>query len=128
MYLETNRMILREFTIDDLSDFHEIFSDEEVMEHTEPAYTLDKSRQFLSDFCINREPKGGFAAVLKETGKVIGYVLFKAIDEPEIYEIGWIFNKKYWRRITFLCETKEKGHKECGNKKVTKRSKPPEGR
>ena len=98
MYLKTNRMILREFTIDDLSDFHEIFSDEEVMEHTEPPYTLEKSKQFLSDFCINREPKGGFAAVLKKSKKVIGYVLFKPIDEPEIYEIGWIFNKNYWRK------------------------------
>ena len=98
MYLETDRMILRDFTINDLNDLHEIFGDAEVMRNTEPPYDREKTERFLTDFCIKRQPKGGFAAVLKETGKVIGYVLFKAIDEPEVYEIGWIFNKSYWRK------------------------------
>ena len=26
------------------------------------------------------------------------YVLFKPIDVAETYEIGWIFNKNYWRK------------------------------
>lgn len=98
MNIETERIVLRDFTIADLDDFHEIFGDAEVMRNTEPPYSREKSEKFLSDFCINRQPKGGFAAILKETGKVIGYVLFKSIDEPEIYEIGWIFNKNYWRK------------------------------
>ena len=98
MYLETERMILRNFAIEDLNDFHEIFSDPTVMENTEPPYDLEKSKEFLTNFCIERKPPGGFAAVLKETGKVIGYVLFKSIDYAEIYEIGWIFNKDYWRK------------------------------
>jgi len=98
MYLETERMILRDFTMDDLGDLHEIFSDPLVMKNTELPYDLEQSESFLKDFCVERDPKGGFAAVLKETGKVIGYVLFKSIDEPEIFEIGWIFNKDYWRK------------------------------
>lgn len=97
MFVETERMILRDFTIEDLSDLHEIFGDAEVMAHTEPPYDIDKTARFLTEFCIERVPKGAYAAALKETGKVIGYVLFKSIDEPEIYEIGWIFNKYYWR-------------------------------
>ena len=91
-------MILRDFTMEDLPDFHEIFGDSEVMKHAEPAYDLEKSEKFLRNFCVEREPKGGFAAVLKSSGKVIGYVLFKMIDEAEIFEIGWIFNKDYWRQ------------------------------
>ena len=98
MYIETERMILRDFTMNDLQDFHEIFNDPEVMKYAEPPYDLKKSKRFLKDFCIKRDPKGGFAATLKETGKVIGYVLFCPVDEPEIYEIGWIFNKNYWRK------------------------------
>ena len=97
MWLETERMILRDFTIDDLNDLHEIFGDAEVMANTEPAYDIRKTEGFLRAFCIERSPKGAFAAVLKATGKVIGYVLFNAFDEPEIFEIGWIFNKNYWR-------------------------------
>ena len=98
MYFETDRMVLREFTMDDFDDFYAIFSDAEVMKHTEPPYDKEKSMGFLREFCIEREPKGGFAAVLKETGKVIGYVLFCSVDEPEIYETGWVFNKAYWGR------------------------------
>ena len=98
MYLETDRMILRDFTTNDFDDFHEIFSDPIVMENTEPPYDRKKSANFLKSFCIERKPKGAFAAVLKETGKVIGYVLFKPIDAAGIYEIGWIFNKDYWRK------------------------------
>jgi len=133
MYLETERMILREFTMDDLNDFHEIFSDPIVMEHTEPPYDIKKSEKFLKEFCIERDPKGGFAVVLKETGKVIGYVLFKSIDEPEIYETGWIFNKDYWRKgyayeicsrlISYGFEEMEL-HKICAEAIDTKKSVP----
>ena len=64
------------------------------MEHTEPAYNLEKTQKFLSEFCIGEG--GAFAAVLKPSGKVIGYVLFRKDYESEIYEAGWIFNKDYW--------------------------------
>jgi len=106
MNLDTTRMILRDFTINDLDDFHEIFSDPVVMENIEPPYDRKKSEEFLRTFCIERKPKGAFAAVLKETGKVIGYVLFKSIDYDEIYEIGWIFNRNYWRKgyASEICE------------------------
>ena len=96
--LETERLILREFTVDDLNDLHEIFGDEEVMKNCEPVYDIAKTEEFLNEFCINNDPKMAFAAVLKENGKLIGYVLFKSIDEPEIFEIGFFFNKEYWRK------------------------------
>ena len=98
MNLETDRMILRDFNIDDLNDLHEIFGDHEVMKNCEPAYKKTKTKKFLQSFCINRKPKGAFAAILKENNKLIGYVLFKSLDEPGIFEIGWIFNKNYWKK------------------------------
>jgi RimJ/RimL family protein N-acetyltransferase len=109
MYLETQRILLRDFTMADGDALDEIFSDPVVMEHIAPVYSREKTLRFLKDFCIERVPKGAFAAVLKEdkenntTGKVIGYVLFKQVGEPErpeekIFEMGWIFNKDYWRK------------------------------
>jgi RimJ/RimL family protein N-acetyltransferase len=98
MHLETERMILRDFMAEDLDDLHEILGDEEVMKDLESAYDKAKTEDFLNRFCINRNPKGAFAAILKENRKLIGYILFNSIDEPEIYEMGWIFNKDYWRR------------------------------
>lgn len=93
MYIETERMYIREFTPEDVGDLHEILGDDETMKLCEPAYSYEKAESFLENFCIGR--RGALAAVLKENGKVIGYILFNPI-EADIYEMGWFFNRKYW--------------------------------
>lgn len=95
MFLETERMIIRDFTLNDLDDLQEIFGDAEVMKNCEPPYSRDKTEKFLREFCIGRN--GAVAAVLKDSAKVVGYILFNEY-EPSLYEIGWIFNRQYWRR------------------------------
>ena len=37
MYIETPRMIIRDFTRSDAADLHDIFGDDETMENCEPA-------------------------------------------------------------------------------------------
>ena len=93
--LETPRLYLREFLPDDAGGLHEILGDAETMRYSEPAYSFEKTQRFLNDFCIGQ--KGGLAAVQKESGKVIGYILFKAL-EPDVYELGWFFHRACWRR------------------------------
>lgn len=95
MYIETPRMILRNFTLEDATDLQDIFGDEETMKYCEPAYDFDKTKDFLSSFCIGRN--GAVAAVHKESGKVMGYILFKEYGES-VYEMGWIFNRSFWRQ------------------------------
>lgn len=93
MYLETERMTVREFTIADLDDLQEILGDEETMAYSEPTYTRERTAEFLRQFCV--EKKGAVAAVLKATGRVIGYILFHELDEG-VYEMGWFFNRTCW--------------------------------
>ena len=93
MYIETERILIREFTPEDVGDLHEILGDDDTMKLCEPAYGYAKTQKFLEDFCIGR--RGAFAAVQKESGKVIGYILFKSIED-DIYEMGWFFNRRYW--------------------------------
>lgn len=95
IFLETPRLYLREFAPDDANDLQEILGDAETMRFSEPAYTFEKTQRFLDDFCIRQ--KGGLAAVQKESGKVIGYILFKSL-EPDVYELGWFFHRAYRRR------------------------------
>lgn len=95
MHIETQRMLLRDYTTDDIQDLYDILGDAEVMKHCEPAYSLEKTSHFLSEFCIGK--RGAVAAVHKDSGKMIGYLLFNAIDEG-VYEMGWIFNKAFWRQ------------------------------
>lgn len=95
MFLDTERMVIRDFTIDDAADLQEIFGDAETMINCEPAYDFEKTAKFLREFCIGRN--GALAAVLKENRKMIGYILFNEV-EPRVREIGWIFNRQYWRQ------------------------------
>ena len=93
MYLETDRLRIRDFKLSDIDDLYEIFSDDEVMEYIEPVYDRNKTLNFLKEFCI--EHKGAFACVNKENEKVIGYIIFNEYED-KVYELGWIFNKEYW--------------------------------
>lgn len=94
MYIETQRMIIRDFVPKDAADLHEILGDDETMEHCEPAYDFEKTKEFLTSFCIER--RGAVAAVHKESEKLIGYILFNE-QEYGVYEMGWFFNRSFWR-------------------------------
>ncbi len=93
--IETPRLIIRDFTLEDARDLHDIFGDEETMLNCEPAYDFEKTRAFLESFCIGRH--GAVAAVEKQSQKLIGYILFNEFD-PGVYEMGWFFNRSYWRQ------------------------------
>ena len=95
MYIETPRMIIRDFTPEDAAGLHEIFGDDETMENCEPAYDFEKTKEFLTSFCIGR--KGAVAAVHKDSSKLMGYILFNEFDEG-VYEMGWIYNRSFWRQ------------------------------
>ena len=95
MNIETPRMLIRDFIPEDAADLHEIFGDDETMKNCEPAYDFEKTKGFLTSFCIGR--KGAVAAVHKESNKVIGYILFNDADEG-VYEMGWIYNRSFWRQ------------------------------
>lgn len=95
MFIETDRMLVRDFTMDDLNNLYDILGDDETMKNCEPAYTIEKTADFLQKFCI--EKRGAVAALHKESSKVIGYILFNEFGD-NIYEIGWFFNRNYWRK------------------------------
>ena len=95
MYIETPRTIIRNFTSEDVADLNEIFGDDETMKNCEPAYDFEKTKEFLTSFCIGR--KGAVAAVHKESGKMIGYILFNEFDEG-VFVMGWIYNRSFWRQ------------------------------
>ncbi len=95
MKIETIRLIIRNFISGDADDLYEILGDAETMKYCEPAYDLPKTKEFLHSFCIGRN--GAVAAVRKQSQKVIGYILFNEIEHGA-YEIGWFFNRSYWRQ------------------------------
>ena len=96
MYIRTSRLIIRDYTASDWQDLHEIFSDPEVMRCCESAYTPEQTKEALDHF-IQKDI--AYAVTLADAGKVIGHALFAQLpppDEQGIYEIGWIYNRRYW--------------------------------
>ena len=98
--LETNRLILREMTLDDVSATREIVCDELTMYAWNGAWSEEENfaglEKQLRGYCENGF--GRWAVVLKATGKVIGIcgLQYCETDRDSVLEIGYLFNRAYW--------------------------------
>ena len=102
MKIETERLILREYTPDDFDALYEIMSDPETMQHYPAPFDEARTRNWI-DWNLDNYKKYGFglwAVVLKETGEFIGDcgITIQNIDGELLPEIGYHIHKKYWRR------------------------------
>ncbi len=100
--IETERLLLRPYTLSDFDSLYEIMSDPETMQHYPAPFDEEKTRNWITWNLDNYE-KYGFglwAVVLKETGEFIGDcgITLQNIDGEILPEIGYHIHKKYWRR------------------------------
>ena len=102
MIIETERLILREYTYEDLDHLFEILSDAETMRHYPKPYTRDETKRWIAWSLQNYQDYGfGLWAIdLKETGTFIGDcgITIQNIDGALLPEIGYHIHKKYWRK------------------------------
>lgn len=102
MVIETKRLILREYTLDDFDELYEILSDPVTMQHYPEPYDKKGTKRWL-EWSLENYQKHGFgwwAIERKETGTFIGDcgVTMQPIDGEILPEIGYHLNKKYWRK------------------------------
>lgn len=102
MTIETRRLILREYTMEDFDALYEILSDPETMQHYPAPYTPEKTRHWI-EWNLENYRKFGFglwAVVLKENGEFIGDcgLSLQNIDGRMLPEIGYHIHKKHWRQ------------------------------
>ena len=102
MRLETERLILREYTMDDFDALYEILSDPETMKHYPKPYDEAGTNRWLT-WSLNNYKEYGFglwAIELKENGKFIGDcgITMQNIDGQQLPEIGYHIHKNYWRK------------------------------
>ena len=100
--IETERLLLREYTPEDFDALHEILSDPETMAHYPAPFDEARVRRWI-DWNLENYAQHGFglwAAVLKETGEFIGDcgLTLQNIDGEMLPEIGYHIHKKYWRQ------------------------------
>ena len=100
--IETPRLLLRNYTLDDFPALYEIMSDPETMQHYPAPFDADRTRNWITWNLDNYERYGFglWAVVLKETGEFIGDcgITLQNIDGEILPEIGYHIHKKYWRR------------------------------
>ena len=84
--IETERLLLREYTIDDFDALYEIMSDAETMQHYPAPFDETRTRRWI-EWNLENYAQYGFglwAVVLKETGEFIiimgERILFRGIE------------------------------------------------
>lgn len=99
--IETNRLFLREMTIDDFNNLYKVLKDSDIMKHY--PYTFDDQRvRGWINKNIERYKTLGFglwAVCLKENGEMIGDcgLTLQNINHNILPEIGYHIRKDYQR-------------------------------
>ena len=98
--LETERLVLREMTLDDLPAMRGIVCDEQTMYAWNGAWSEEECLEGLEKQMRGYRDNGfgRWAVVLKETGNVIGIcgLQWCETDQDSVLEIGYLFNLAHW--------------------------------
>ncbi len=106
--LETERLILRKFTSDDLGKLIETRSDDEVIKYLggrrlQNPEAIEKRLQFYMD-CYAKFGFGMCAMSWKETGEMFGWSGLQPLDGRSEIEVGYGMTKEFWGKgIGYEC-------------------------
>lgn len=98
--LETERLILRKFTANDLEALYKIYSDEEVNKFLPwfPLKTIDDTRLFYEkqfESKYSKDSAYNYAICLKKDNCPIGYV---NVGTNDSYDFGYGLCKEFWHK------------------------------
>lgn len=100
--IETKRLYLRELQPSDREALSKILQDEQTMYAYEGAFS-DTEVQAWLDKQLKSYQRNGFglwAAVLKETGEMIGQcgLTWQELTGEQVLEIGYLFQRAFWHK------------------------------
>ena len=97
---ETDRVLMRPFTLDDAAGLNRVNSTPEVMKYIGPVEDdVEKTRQYLLKGPLADYQKHGFgrhACIDKHTRELIGFCGLKYVSDFEDVDIGYRFLPQYW--------------------------------
>lgn len=103
MWLETQRLVLREFQSEDDRELAPILADPQVMRFSPTgvlsiAQTQQKIESFIT--CYKQFGFGKWAIVLRESNELIGYcgIAVDQIDNRDEKELGYRLVSRFWGR------------------------------
>ncbi len=108
--IETERLILREASVDDVERMYELYKDREITEYMPNLFeNIEEEREYTRKYIenvYNFYMYGMWIVVLKETGEIIGRVGIEYRHESETadigtkysHELGYMIGKDYQRK------------------------------
>ena len=95
MNITTERLIIRKFIYDDWQGVHSYISDANVMKYIpEGVFSDEDTKKFVVE--NSNENAKYFPVLLKKDQTLIGHIVFHKYFGEHTYEIGWVFNPKYY--------------------------------
>ncbi|MDD1502024.1 GNAT family protein [Lysinibacillus sp. CNPSo 3705] len=95
MFIKTNRLLIREFEIQDWQAVYEYTSNPNVMKYIpEGVFNEEEAKKFVLE--NSGEQAKYFPVILKSDNIVIGHIVFHQYFGDHTYEIGWVLNPNYY--------------------------------
>ncbi|WP_301355217.1 GNAT family N-acetyltransferase [Enterococcus spodopteracolus] len=94
--IETERLILRPITLEDVEDIFEYAHDVETTRFVFPRHqSIEDTKISVANFFM-ASPLGKYAIEWKENRKMIGTIDLRIQEGYDTAELGYALNKKYW--------------------------------
>ncbi len=99
--IETERLILRPFTIDDVEDLYQMNLDPKVSKYTMDGgiHTKEEIREILTKSTLTDYKKHGFgrlAVFYKDNMEFLGFSGLKYLEDMDDVDIGYRYKSTYW--------------------------------
>jgi len=101
--IETERLILRQFNLNDFEAVYEFGSNEEVQKYTgnKNLESHTKAKELIKNVFLQDYKKYGYgrwATIFKPDNKLIGFAGLKYLPEMDETDIGFRFLPEYWNK------------------------------
>lgn len=102
MFIETSRLLLRQFTCNDLNDIYRIWTDSDVRKYLWDDEVISKEKaETTLNYCIDFFQENGFgiwAIIHKQQDELIGFCGFRFLDDTPEIELLYGISSQYWGR------------------------------
>ncbi|MCA1038513.1 GNAT family N-acetyltransferase [Bacillus infantis] len=96
MYIETERLIIRDFHEEDWRELYTYTSDAKVMEYIpEGVFDEEAAMKFVKE---NITEARNYPVIMKENSQLAGHIVFHPYFGTHTYEIGWVMNPHFHNR------------------------------
>jgi RimJ/RimL family protein N-acetyltransferase len=102
--IQTEKLLLRSVTVEDITDYAGLFGNSEVMEKYSTGTPVERNAiaKRITDSWVKRwqdaDPYSGLAVFEKASGNFVGHTVLGYGDRPGQSEFAFLFHKAYWHK------------------------------